>query len=79
MAKRWARIWFSFEGTDDATEERRLFQLAQAARNLGLEMEAGMVQDDPPQREWEDIPAGGRIYDPQGDPDAQRNDSHNGA
>ena len=70
MAKRWARVWFTFEGTDEETEGRRLFELAEAAQELGLEMEAGMIQDDPPQREWEDVPAGGRAYGPHRDADA---------
>ena len=64
MTKRWARIWFSFEPDEETTEGRRLFELNQAAKKLGFQMEVGMVQDEPPEGEWQDLPGGGRAYGP---------------
>ena len=62
MAKRWARIWFSFESQGEQTEGRRLIELSHAAQKLGFQMEVGMVQDDRPEGEWEDLPGGGRAF-----------------
>jgi hypothetical protein len=64
MAKRWARIWFSFDLGEQDTVPRRLHELSVEAQKLGFLMEVGTVQDHQPEGEWEDLPEGGRAYGP---------------
>jgi hypothetical protein len=64
MAKRWARIWFSFDTDDTRAVPRRLQELTMAAQQLGFDMETAMVQDTEPEGEWNDRPDGSRGYAP---------------
>jgi hypothetical protein len=70
VAKRWARIWFSFDIGEQESVPRRLNELSEAAQNLGFLMEAGRVQDHPPDGQWQDLPEGGRTYAPLSEPDS---------
>jgi hypothetical protein len=64
MAKRWARIWFSFDSDERQAVPRRLHELTMAAEQLGFQMETAMVQDHQPDGEWQDLSDGGRGYGP---------------